>query len=565
LFPLLDFLFLEASFVSFSGVTRRTLVARLMISDAVLQNADFDEADYLKRALQLPSVEGEQARLSRCIEHIQNQIRVSIAENTEPLLQQVDSAIESERSVGLIRGSISSLSSSSQRLRHTIEEPFFQISAKLCEVRHAQEALECLRNVQRLLTIVPKLPELLTSDVARAARSLRDVEELLASGGGQLHGIHVVDRQLDAVTRCSASIRSKAHELLKSSLIAHNQTELAVAIQCFFSLGTLARVASNVAAEHKREAVKVLVRELDPQAISNAATDGKQLCDLTFAKLEAVLSDIVHRNSAVLLLWKVMTKRKDPTTQEFFASAFEDGAQHLLTDYWNAVASQLAEKIAKLAKRANIRAMIVAQYQRWFVTLRTFCKSCEELFGVLGKPELVETLLTDFTKDVEEEFATLSLERLRDKVQHIVARIATSTPSGGAENIVLDIQVDLGRPVLPSIVTSIDVKSVMKLISQDMTSHRQDQHTLTIVMRNAVVCLQQLKQKMSDAVQKLPLPPLPSVTGPPTATQVLHISMANACATLSACFQRSRLEKVAHLSTPLCTVAFVTQATHSRR
>ena len=501
-----------------------------MISDASLQNAEFDESEYLKRALHLPSVEGEQARLNRCIEHIQSQIRTVIAENTDPLLQQVDSAVDAERNVVLIRGSISSLTSSSRRLKHTIEEPFQQISSKLCEVRHSQQALECLRSVQRFLALVSKLPELLVSDVARAARSLRDLEDLLANG--QLSGIHVVDRHLDTVTRCSASIRSKAHELLKSALSTHNQTELAVALQCFFSLGTLARVATNIVAEHKREAVKLLVRELDPQAISNIATDGKTLCEITFAKLEASLSDIVHRNAAVTLLWKVITKRKDPTTQELFSTAFEGGAQQLVGDYWSAVSSQLQEKLAKLTKRANIHAMIVAQYQRWYIALKTFCRSSDELFSILGKSDMGDMWLGEMTKEIEEEFTTLSLEKLREKVQQISSRIGTAMPGSGAENIVMDLQVDLARPVIPAAVLSIDVKSLIKIISQEMSSHRQDQHILTIVMKNAVVSLQQLRQKVSDGVAKLPLPPMPSITGPPTAAQVFHLSMANACATL---------------------------------
>lgn len=504
-----------------------------MWTDSSVLSDDFDETGYLRHSLHLPNFEAEQNRLNRCSEVVQQNIRALVTDNTEVLLAQVDAATKSEKSISEFRSTVSSLGSSLKRLKHAVEDPHTSIQASVNELQRTMRAVETLRLLQKFLNLVQKLPELVQSDVGRAARSLRDVEEIL--GSNQLHGIDAAERHFDSVTKLSAAVRSKAHELLKSSMTSQNQADAAAAMQCFLSLGSLHKVVANLIAEHKRELTKIVMRELDAQAIaqvieqSSAPGESNKIRDVVFTKLDLVFGEVIHRLDSIMLLWKILQKKKDPISHEPFHSAIKDGPA-LLSDLWTSISQLLHEKLSKLYKRGSFFLMIVGEYPRFYGLLRSLVNSVGDLIGASGDRESGQRWLLATTDEPEKRFVGLSQERHRDKMQQITVRLTTLIPTAGSESMHLDIAVDPARPQLPSAVTALDTKGLLKVLQQDVNAFRQDSHVLSLVLHQGIGSLSMLWQRLQEALSKTGVPQQQSLknTFEGTASQVFRFCIANA-------------------------------------
>lgn len=505
------------------------LLSGVMWNDSNLLAEDFDDNAYLRHSLHLPNFEVEQNRLNRCGEVVQQSIRALVSDNTEPLLTQVDAVSTAEKEISDFRSVVGNLGASMRRLKHAVEDPHAAIQSKVLELQRTMRVVETLRSLQRFLGLVQKLPELVAADVGRAARGLRDVEEILASN--HLQGIDAAEKHFDTVTKLSASIRSKAHELLKSATSAQNQADAAAALQCFFSLGTLHKVVVNQIAEHKRELTKTIMRELDAQLIAQtieqgSSNDPNKTRDVVFAKLDLVCGEITHRVESTMLLWKILQKKKDPISHEPFHSAIKDGST-LLSDLWSSVSQLVHERLCKLYKRGSFFLMIVAEYPRFYSTLRALVSSIGDLVGAIGDKDSGNRWLLLTVDEPEKRFIGLSQERHRDKMQQITIRLTTLIPTGGAEGMHLDVAVDPARPQLPSAVTALDVKGLLKVFQQDVTAFRQDPHVLSLVLEQGVGSLQLLGQRLQEALTKGQVAQLRS-SFEGTAGQVFRLCVANA-------------------------------------
>jgi hypothetical protein len=504
-----------------------------MWTDSNVLANDFDETAYLRHSLHLPNFEAEQSRLNRCGEIVQQDIRTLVTENTDPLLRQVDSATKAEKEISDFRSVVGALGSAMKRLKHAVEDPHSAIQSNVIELQRTMRAVDTLRLLQKFLALVQKLPELVQVDVGRAARSLRDVEDILASN--QLHGIETAERHFDSVTKLSAAIRSKAHELLKSATSTQNQADAATALQCFLSLGSLHKVIANFIAEHKRELTKTIMRELDAQSISQsieqgASTDANKTRDTVFSKLELACGDIVHRVDSVMLLWKVLMKKKDPISHEPFHLAIKEGPV-LLADLWSSVSQLLHERLSKFYKRGSFFLMIVAEYPRFFGALRSLISSVNDLLAAAGDRESGGRWLLATVEEPEKRFTALVQERHRDKMQQITVRLTTLIPNAGSESMHLDIAVDPARPQLPSAVTALDAKGLLKVFHQDVSAFRQDPHVLSLVLQQGIGSLQILCQRLQEALNKVHTHQLKS-SFEGTAGQVFRFCIANAATTV---------------------------------
>lgn len=509
-------------------------INKQMWTDTSVLAYEFDETAYLRHSLHLPNFEVEQGRLNRCGEIVQQRIRTLITDNTEPLLAQVDAATKSEKEISDFRAVVGALDSSMKRLKHAVEDPHVAIQSNVTELQRTMRAVDTLRLLQKFLTLVQKLPELVQIDVGRAARSLRDVEEIL--GSNQLQGIEAAERHFDSVTKLSAAIRSKAHELLKSATSTQNQAEAAAALQCFLSLGSLHKVIANLVAEHKRELTKTIMRELDAQSIAQAieqgtpTADSNKTRDVVFSKLDLACSDIAHRLDSVMLLWKILLKKKDPISHEAFHLAVNDGPA-LLADLWTSVSQLLQERLSKLYKRGSFFLMIVAEYPRFYGALRSLVGSVGDLLSAAGDGESGHRWLLATTDEPEKRFIALVQERHRDKMQQVTVLLTTLIPTAGSETMHLDIAVDPARPQLPSAVTSLDTKGLLKVFHQDVSAFRQDAHVLSLVLQQGITSLQILGQRLQEALSKGQSTPA-KCTFEGTAGQVFRFCIANAATTV---------------------------------
>jgi hypothetical protein len=247
-----------------------------------------------------------------------------------------------------------------------------------------------------------------------------------------------------------------------------------------------------------------------------------------FSRLEYVLADVVQRFTAVMVVWKVLQKKKDPVTHELFLGSIE-GSPNQLVELWTATSTQLQEKLSKLLSRPNVQLSVIVEFQRLYSSLHGFTNSVSDLISAAGLPG-PERWLSASISSVKEKFLSQMGERYKERITQIVSKATALVPTPGAETISMDISVDISRPALPMAVTALDVKPLVKMISQELASRRQDLWLLTLVMRPAVEILSVLHEKLSDLLSKIPVPCLPPLGTSVNAAQVFHFCVCNAAA-----------------------------------
>ena len=288
-----------------------------MFTDEALLASDFDEAGYLRHALQVSttSFDAEQTRLSRCLEKIETEIHATVQNNRDALIGSVQEVNTAQKTTNAILGTADQLSASVRRIRHTIHEPYVQMEQRVHELRNVFSCLSLIRNVQRYLSVATKLRDSADGDLVRAARLLKELEDIQA--GSDFSGIPFIDSIAPSVSHAANTVRSRLSESLRSAIHNANPGELAVALQCSASMGALVKTVQGLLAEIKREASRAIVKELD-NATTSFSSGGSEMDaafrDSIFTALEKALSQVAIQLRAFGHLWAVLRKALEAST-----------------------------------------------------------------------------------------------------------------------------------------------------------------------------------------------------------------------------------------------------------
>ncbi|RNF10553.1 putative conserved oligomeric Golgi complex subunit 5-like [Trypanosoma rangeli] len=543
----------------------------VMFADSTLMSSDFDEEAYLRYALHASNCQAEQARLASCAKAVREEVHKILSENTEDMLQQVTAACRAQRDVAAVRQATASLVNSTSRLRHTVQEPYRIINANITKLQNTSAALTTLRSILRFLDLTTRLKSQLPQDLARASRTLREVEELLQASN--LKGIEVVDARMDAVERAAVTIRTKAQEMLRRG-DAQDASGVAISLQCLFTLGSLPRVLGTLMTEQKREVIRSLMRDLDLQAMIDEVSHGTgttandvnlRTREVLFTHIKSALANVSQHTQVVVAVWCVLVKRVDPTTQTPYLSAVESPTS-VLGDYWQIVTEKLRERLQAVQKRPSFLAALAADVMHYHSLLNCFLGSMDELLKILdclveydaaaakqatgsslfvqkvtsttatnttaaASEELKRAWLSQVTREVDERFAAHILDRHRERLHHILSKLQTILPTAGGRSTV-NVVVDLQRPEVPAAAHALDTRAYTMLATQDVMMYRQNSHTLSVVLNCILQCLTAFMQPVTAATGKWPLSPLPAVSGDATVSQLLHICVSNACTQL---------------------------------
>ncbi|PWV10544.1 hypothetical protein C3747_68g133 [Trypanosoma cruzi] len=542
-----------------------------MFADSALMSPDFDEEAYLRYALHDPNCQAEQARLASCVKAVREEVHKILSENAEDMLQQVTAACRAQRDVAAVRQATFSLMGSTNRLRHTIQEPYRVISANITKLGNMNAAINILRSILKFIGLTTRLKSQPSQDLARASRTLREVEELLQTSN--IKGIEVVDNRIDTVERAAVTIRTKAQEMLRHG-DAQDASGVAISLQCLFTLGLLPRVLGSLMTEQKREVIRSLMRDLDPQTIvdevnhggSSATNDmNLRMREVLFSRIKSALANVSQHSQVVVSVWRVLVKKVDPVTHTSYLSVVESPTS-VLGDYWHLVTEKLCERLQAVQKRPNFLAVLAKDIIQYQNLLTGFLGSMNELLKILDRlmemdaaalkrtsgsspsskalhtstntatnttasEELKRLWLSQVTQEVDERFAAHIMDRHRERLHHILSKLSTILPTASGRSTV-SIKVDLQRPEVPAAARVLDTRGYTMLATQDVVTYRQNPHTLGIVLDCILQCLASFMQPVAETTGKWPLPPLPSVSGDATASQMLHICVSNACTLL---------------------------------
>lgn len=152
--------------------------------------------------------------------------------------------------------------------------------------------------------------------------------------------------------------------------------------------------------------------------------------------------------------------------------------------------------------------------------------------------DLRHTWLAQVTDDVRDAFRTYVMDRHRELISGVLARLSNMLPASpamcGQPAAVAPVRMQgIRRPAIPPLANALDLAAYTRMVTQEVQVFRQDPHTLDVLLDCVLTSLHQLRGKFGDAVKKFALPPLPAITAAPTLVQVLHLCIANGCTTLA--------------------------------
>ncbi|CBZ29719.1 conserved hypothetical protein [Leishmania mexicana MHOM/GT/2001/U1103] len=152
--------------------------------------------------------------------------------------------------------------------------------------------------------------------------------------------------------------------------------------------------------------------------------------------------------------------------------------------------------------------------------------------------DMRHTWLAQVTDEARGAFRTHVLDRHREVISGVFSRLSAVVPpsaaAAGQTSAVAPVRMQGSRrPSIPPQANTLDMAVYTRLVTQEVQMFRQDPHTLDVLLDCVFSTLRQVRAKLTEAIKKYPLPPLPAVTAAPTLTQVMHLCIANSCTTLA--------------------------------
>ena len=328
--------------------------------------------------------------LDRTIADLDAALALEVRENHEELLRQLGGIDEADRVLQIVKGGVTSLRQTMGKVRDEIVEPHTAVEAKTRQLDNLTRTVDLLRRVVRASKLNAKLRAALrveddasdskdalhlepnagsveskaestetrarleaerrrrasaaaAGDLAKAAKTLGEIEELRREGGGEgddLAGVDVVERDARWLAEAARETRRRAGAALDAGIASASQAEVGAALQVFHNLGELKDATETRVASLAASAVDGVREALDPKALARdagvsdpsgrlhaharrrafAPPPGEEArwAEILWQKLEGALDAARADCLAVWHLQRVLAKKRDPITHALF-------------------------------------------------------------------------------------------------------------------------------------------------------------------------------------------------------------------------------------------------------
>ena len=328
--------------------------------------------------------------LDRTIADLDAALALEVREHHDELLHQLGGIDEADRVLQIVKGGVTSLRQTMGRVRDEIVEPHTAVDAKTRQLENLTRTVDLLRRVVRASKLNAKLRAALrveetdsaaasekpnrsnepsnesndpeasrleaerrrrasaaaAGDLAKAAKTLGDIEELRREGGGDADdfaGVDVVERDARWLAEAARETRRRAGAALDQGIASASQAEVGAALQVFHNLGELKHAVDARVASLAASAVDFVREALDPKALareaggsesdSNAGLSGmnthrralmpppgeeERWAEILWQRIEGALDAARANCVAVWHLQRVLAKKRDPITHALF-------------------------------------------------------------------------------------------------------------------------------------------------------------------------------------------------------------------------------------------------------
>lgn len=246
----------------------------LNISGEDFVKEDFDVKEFTLAIIKTQQLTEHLAKLSLNINVLDKEIKDQVNLHHEDLLHQAINIETLEEMLDIVQTRISSLKSTSERLRIKITTPFNELNLRILQLSRLQAACDTLRRIKGILHHSAKLHvhmQVGVRDIVKSAQCLNELEFLLRDFDSQ--GIDIIENDVHFLHKSRHEVEEQAEIILDKSLLHHDQTQISTALQVFYSLGILKNKLSHVVSSSEKNFQKRLNELLDTTSLTLQSTN----------------------------------------------------------------------------------------------------------------------------------------------------------------------------------------------------------------------------------------------------------------------------------------------------
>ena len=132
----------------------------------------------------------------------------------------------------IVQTRITSLNSTSERLKVKISTPFNELNMRITQLSRLQAACDTLRHIKGILHHAHKLRAHVAAgprDIVKSAQALNELEFLLRDFDAS--GIDIVERDIAFVHKSRREVEEQAQSILERSMLSQDQTQIGTSLQ----------------------------------------------------------------------------------------------------------------------------------------------------------------------------------------------------------------------------------------------------------------------------------------------------------------------------------------------
>uniref|UniRef100_G3Q6C8 Conserved oligomeric Golgi complex subunit 5 n=1 Tax=Gasterosteus aculeatus aculeatus TaxID=481459 RepID=G3Q6C8_GASAC len=344
-----------------------TLLKEGCYTDFLADN--FDVKTYTAQVIHHAVIAEQLAKLAQGISQLDKELHSQVVARHEDLLSQATGIESLEGVLQMMQTRISALQAAVDRIRTKIVDPYNKIVARITQLARLQMACDLLRRIIRILYLSKRLQGQLqggSREITKAAQSLNELDYL--SQGVDLSGIEVIENDLLLISRARLEVENQAKRLLEQGMEIQNPTQVGMALQVFYNLGSLSVTIGSVVGGYRTTIHDNITRALDIKGLTQPTnprgapgravlpTPGNTAAfrAALWTNLEKLMDQICAACRQVQHLQKVLMKKRDPVTHVcFIDEIIKDGKPDILCTFWNDVTNTLSEELHRATEASS--------------------------------------------------------------------------------------------------------------------------------------------------------------------------------------------------------------------
>ncbi|XP_069674732.1 conserved oligomeric Golgi complex subunit 5 [Periplaneta americana] len=219
------------------------------------------------------SVTEQLKKLTEGITLLDKELQRQVLANHEDLLSQATWVEKLEGVLAVMQTHVQCLLSAVERLRTKIVDPFNKIELQTIMLSRLHATSDLLRRVARIQHLSRRLTTQMqgsTPDITKAAQSLNELTQL--SEDVDLSGLEVLEEDQHLIRSHRIEVERQAKLMLTQGLQTQNMSQVGIAVQVFYNLGSLDSTVSHVLETAERNIKQSIKEALDVNKLSQTSS-----------------------------------------------------------------------------------------------------------------------------------------------------------------------------------------------------------------------------------------------------------------------------------------------------